>query len=72
MDGTGKSYTSALGLFWWIYNPRDILWEQILDFHKLEMEKRSVVFNFKQSGYNEPFLPAAIWLKYAMSLQTHS
>lgn len=60
MDGTGKSYVSALGLFWGIYDQRDILWEQILDFHKAEMEKRSLVFNFKQNGYNKPLLPAAI------------
>lgn len=39
MDGTGKSYVSALSLFWGIYDSRDILWEQTLDFHKVEMEK---------------------------------
>ena len=43
MDGTGKSYMSALGLFWGIYDPRDILWEQILDFPRVEMEKMSLV-----------------------------
>lgn len=47
-------------LFGGIYDPRDVLSEQNLDFPKVEMGKRGgpLYLPFRQSSYGEPFLSA--------------